>query len=101
MKDSNSVGNPRLFADIIGYVGEVSEPNGPRIVGYFLDDWADQAQEKFEDWLIRYNAMVRYEVLNDVADQYPTCKDSRFGCTLPLHQSRRTASKCSTYLRDR
>lgn len=47
---------PLLFADIVGYTGEVSEPNGPRIVGHFLADWADKAQERFEVWLEQHDA---------------------------------------------
>lgn len=44
---------PSLFS-IIGYVGEVSAPNGPAVKGYFLDRWGAEAQADFERWLERY-----------------------------------------------
>lgn len=53
--------DPILF-DIIGYTGEVSEADGPRVVGFFTDDWSVRAQASFRRWVAEREQQHRTEV---------------------------------------
>lgn len=53
---------------IIGYTGEVSEPNGPRVLGYFLDDWGKTANVMFNAWLEKHDLEVKKAALLEYAD---------------------------------
>lgn len=47
---------PVSIAEAIGYDGEVSEPGGPVVRGYFTDRWAKEVTPRFMRWLARKQA---------------------------------------------
>lgn len=50
------------FSEFIGYTVECSEPNGPRVVGFALDDWGQQVTNRFNEWLLKYEAALRKKI---------------------------------------
>lgn len=44
------------ITEAIGYDGEVSEPGGPVVRGYFTDRWAKEVTPRFTRWLARKQA---------------------------------------------
>lgn len=68
--------------EIIGYVGEVSEPNGPAVKGYFLDDWGRKTQVKFDRWLAQHDK----EMYMKFCASIDPIKDTSFLDELPLDE---------------
>jgi hypothetical protein len=54
--------------DIIGYVGEVSEPNGPAVKGYFLDRWGQEANRDFQAWLDEHDRVAYFAAFTAEVD---------------------------------
>lgn len=58
------------FTEFFGYSAEISVPNGKPLLGHLTATFADQVQERFEDWLS--NNRVMGEPSNDT-DQGENC----------------------------
>lgn len=61
----------------IGYVGEVSVPNGPATKGYFLDRWVQEVQPDFEAYVRKLQSEAFIAGWKSRAERDPLIRDFR------------------------